>query len=246
VNPVALPASAASAVASAPVAGFAFTADAAMNGAATLVGAFLGAMLAFVFQILFQRSQDRRTERLSAHRILFCLLQQTNTLVLLQRDWIAPRAKSPVSFIEIPAVQDFDLTKNLFDFSSFGFLLKSSEGRQIMYDLYMAQESYVETVRTVNERSRFHRQELQPRMAAAGLAAGKPVTLAELQRILGPLVHGTMVNTTEQMLSLMQSTFEKLTMVKQAFRSHAVSFFRSDDFTDFSFPESYGLAKEQT
>lgn len=125
-NPVALSVSAASVAASAPVAGFAFTGDAVMNGAATLFGAFLGAMLAFLFQIVFQRTLDRRTERLSAHRILFCLLQQTNTLVLLQKDWIAPRATSPIRFIEIPAIQDFDLTKNLVDFSSFGFLLKSS------------------------------------------------------------------------------------------------------------------------
>jgi hypothetical protein len=228
-------------VASSAAQGLQFTADALMNGGATLVGAFLGAMLAFLFQIVFQYRQERKAERLAAHRILFCLLQQTNTIILVQKDFIAPHLQSPVKFLEIPAVPDFDITKNLFDFSSFTFLLKSQVSRKIMYDLYLAQESYVETLRAMNERSRFHRQELQPKMAAAGIGSGKAVTMAEIQSTLGPLVFGTMVNATEQLLEIMQRTFKKLTAVKKAFRAYAVEYFSSTDFTDFDYPETYGL-----
>ena len=223
--------------------GLPFTPDALMNGTVALVAVFLGAMLAFIFQLLFQRSQERKAERLAAHRILFCLLQQANTILLLQRDLVSPHATSPIQFLNIPATQDFDITKNLFDFASFGFLLKASDGRKLMYDLYLAQESYVETLRTLNERSRFHRQELQPRAAAAGIGTGKPITIGELQNLLGPLVYGTMVNTTNQLLSLMQDTFQKLDSVKTAFRAYAVQHFKSNDFTEFAFEETYGLRK---
>ncbi len=215
-----------------------------MNGGATLVGAFLGAMLAFLFQIVFQYRQERKAERLAAHRILFCLLQQTNAIILVQKDFIAPHLHSPIKFLEIPAIQDFDIAKNLFDFSSFTFLLKSQASRKIMYDLYLAQESYVETLRAMNERSRLHRQELQPKMAAAGIGSGKAVTMAEIRSALGPLVFGTMINATGQLLEVMQSTFKKLTAVKKAFRTYAVEYFSSTDFTDFDFPETYGLLGE--
>lgn len=208
----------------------------------TLLGTFVGASLAFSSQLLLQRRQERKTELLAAHRILFCLLQQSNTILLFQRDWVEPHLGSRAQFIEIPAATDFDLSKNLFDFTSFGFLLKSQASRQIMYDLYLAQESYVETIKLINERSRLHRELLQPKLSEAGIGNGKAVTDAELRETLGMLLHGTMVNTTDQMLSLLKATFEKLLAAKEAFRNYAVTHFKTNDFTDFDFPETYGLS----
>jgi hypothetical protein len=200
-------------------------------------------MLAFLTQITLRRREERKAEQLAAHRILFCLFQQLNTIVLFQREWIAPRKKSPVQFIEIPAATEFDLSTNLFDFESFGFLLKSGEGRKIMYDLYLAQECYVATLVGINERSRMHRELLQPKLAESGLGMGNSVSLHELAKVLGPLVHGTMVNATEQMISQLQHAFEKLMAAKVAFRAFAVPYFKSKstDFTEFEFPETYGL-----
>ena len=210
----------------------------------TLLGTFIGASLAFFSQIALQKKQERKSDLLAAHRILFCLLQQSNIIVLYQKDWVATRATSRAQFIEIPAASEFDLERNLFDFDSFGFLLKTSEGRQIMYDLYLAQETYIETLRMINERSRMHRELLQPKMVEAGLGTGKEATLAEMQNLLGPLVHGTMVNATNQMLSLLQGTFRKLVAAKVAFRAYAVKYFKTTDFTNFDFPETYGLSAQ--
>jgi len=81
-------------------------------------------------------------------------------------------------------------------------------------------------------------------MAAAGIGSGKAVTMAEIRSALGPLVFGTMINATGQLLEVMQSTFKKLTAVKKAFRTYAVEYFSSTDFTDFDFPETYGLLGE--
>jgi hypothetical protein len=211
----------------------------------TLLGTFVGAMLAFLSQIALRRREERKAEQLAAHRILFCLFQQLNTIVLFQREWIAPRKNSPVQFIEIPAAAEFELSTNLFDFGSFGFLLKSGEGRQIMYDLYLAQECYVEALRGINERSRMHRDQLQPKLAESGLGTGNQVSLQELAKLLGPLVHGTMVNATAQMITQLQHAFEKLMVAKVAFRAFAASYFKSNDFTEFDFPETYGLVQGQ-
>lgn len=210
----------------------------------TLAGTFVGAMLAFLSQIALRKREDRKVDLLAAHRILFCMFQQLNTIVLFQKEWVSPRKDSPVQFIEIPAASEFDLSKNLFDFSSFGFLLKSGEGRRIMFDLYLAQESYVETLRGINERSKMHRELLQPKLAEGAIGDGKPISLGELEKVLGPLVHGTMVNATAQMLSQLQHAFDKLITAKLAFRAFAVSYFKSNDFTEFEFPESYGLQSQ--
>ncbi|TAG50029.1 MAG: hypothetical protein EAZ30_01870 [Betaproteobacteria bacterium] len=207
----------------------------------TLLGTFIGATLAFGSQLYLHRRQERKAELVSAHRILFCLLQQTNALVLFQNDFVAPHRNSPAPFMEIPAAMEFDLSKNQFDFSSFNFLLKSKEGRQVMYDLYLAQESYVEALRAINERSRMHREELQPKLFEAGFKNNELTTDAELARRLGPLVLGSMTSLTAQVLEIVPSTFRKLVVAKIAFREFAVKYFRTNEFTEFEFPETYGM-----
>jgi hypothetical protein len=218
-----------------------FTADALMNGGATLVGAFLGAMIAFVLQLVLQHKQDRKNNLLSAHRILFCLLQQTNTILLTQKDFFYPHLKHPLRFITIPAIHEFDISKNLFDFASFGFLLESMRGRVIMYDLYMAQENYIEAMRALNDRSAVHRDDVQPKLAAAGIGSGASVGMSDIHNALGILVLGTIISSTEQSLDAMSRAFKKLAAVKIEFRAHAVDYFNSNDFTDFDFPETFGL-----
>lgn len=237
-------ASATALVASASTVGHCLMSDSWEKALLTLVGTFVGASLAFLSQITLQRRQERNSELLAAHRILFCLFQQTNTVVLFQKDFVSPYIQPAVQFIEIPATADLDLSKNLFDFGSFSFLLKSEAGRKIMHDLYLAQESYIETLRMINDRSKMHRELLQPKLAEAGIGDGKTIALSELSQILGSHLNGSMVNATIQMLELLQDAFEKLMASKYVFRIHAVAYFKTADFTDFDFPETYGLVLE--
>ena len=220
-----------------------YSPDAIMNGSAALLGALIGALASYVFQILLHQKQENDNERLAGHRILFCLLQQTNTLLLIQKDFIYPNINKPGRMIAIPAIPDFDTTKNLFDFSSFSFLLKSKSGRKVMYDLYLSQESYIETLRAVNLRSQFHRFELQPKLASLGYPSSFEASSTKLQSDLGIFIWGTMLNQTEQMISVLEESFLKLERSKIAFRSFAVDYFETDDFTNFDFPERWGIRK---
>lgn len=221
-----------------------FTADAVMNGVATLIGAFFGAMLAFLFQLLLNRKQERKAALMSTHRMLFCLLQQMNTIMLVQKDFIFPHLNDPGRFISIPAIHEFDVEKNSFDFSTFSFMLESNESRMIMYELYLAQESYIEALRVVNERSRLHREEVQPCLASAGIGNGSTVTNEDIKHALGPLVFPTIVTMTDQVIEVLKSAFAKLEKSKKAFRAYAVKRFNTKDLTDFDFPETYGLLPE--
>lgn len=123
-----------------------FTADALANGLATLIGALVGAMLAYALQRKFQRSQDLKTDLVSAHRLMFVLLHQINTIVSIQRDYVLAELKNRGRFLSIPATPPFDTRKNVLELPELSFLLGSNEGRAILYDFYMAQENYIEAL----------------------------------------------------------------------------------------------------
>jgi hypothetical protein len=221
-----------------------FTPDAVANGFATLAGALVGAMLAFLFQLWIHSFQEKKQSKLAAHRILFCLLQQTNTIMLIQKDHVYPRLNDPRRFLSIPATFPFSLEKDIFDFSTFSFMMESKEGRAIMYELYFAQESYLEALRAWNERSRLHRDEVQPRLAAGGIVSGGMHSNNDVRQLLGPFAFESIRAATDEVIPALRNAFKKLAASKLAFRTFVVRKFKTDDFTDFDFPETYGLTDQ--
>ena len=91
-----------------------------------------------------QARVEERNALTSAHRLMFALLQQINTIVLIQRDYVYEHLDNPGRFISIPATPKFDVGKNLLQVPDLGFLLDSKVGRMVMYDFWLAQENYVE------------------------------------------------------------------------------------------------------
>jgi hypothetical protein len=218
-----------------------FTADAIANGVATLVGALLGAMLAYALQRRFQRSQEFKSDLIAAHRLMFALLQQINTVVLIQRDHVFAELNNRGRFLSIPAMSPFDTQKNVLNLEELAFLLDSKEGRAILYEFYMAQENYIEALNQWNTRSALHLEKIQPAMAASGIPMGSMVTDEDLQRVFGAHLFGAIVNSTDHSIEALKRAFERLASVKRQLRPYLVGRFRTDNFTDFDFPETYGL-----
>ena len=223
-----------------------FTADALANGFATLIGALVGAMLAYALQRRFQRSQELKSELVSAHRLMFALLQQINTIVLIQRDYVFAELKNPARFLSIPATPAFDTQKNVLELPELGFLLASKDGRAILYDFYMAQENYIEALNQWNLRSALHLEKIQPAFAASGIPMGAMVSEQDLQRVFGAHVFGSIVNSTNNCVELLVRSFERLAAVKKKARPYLVQRFGTDDFTEFDFPETYGLTARKS
>lgn len=222
-----------------------FTADALANGFATLVGALLGAMLAYVLQRRFQRSLEFKSDMVSAHRLMFALLQQINTIVLIQRDYVFGELGNPGRFISIPATPAFDKQKNVLELPELSFLLNSTEGRSILYDFYLAQENYIEALNQWNLRSTLHIEKVQPALAASGISNGSLVSNADVQKAFGPYVYGSIVNSTNNTIESLKRAFERLAVVKAKTRPYLVKRFSTNDFTDFDFPDTYGLSGEK-
>lgn len=218
-----------------------FTADALANGLATLIGALVGAMLAYALQRKFQRSQDLKADLVSAHRLMFVLLHQINTIVLIQRDYVFPELKNSGRFLSIPATPPFDTRKNVLELPELSFLLCSNMSREILYDFYMAQESYIEALNQWNLRSALHLERIQPALAASSIPMGTMVTDKDLQKAFGTHLFGSIVNSTDNSIVSLKRSFERLIAVKQKTRPYLVRRFGTSDFTEFDFPETYGL-----
>lgn len=222
-----------------------FTPDTFANGFATLVGALLGAMLAYVLQRRFQRSQEYKQALMAGHRLMFTLLQQINTIVLIQRDFVYEHLQNRGRFLAISATPPFDLKRNVLDLPELSFLLEDSKGRQLLYDFYIAQENYIEAINQWNLRSTFHLERLQPAVAAAGIANGSVITDTVMRTALGDQIYGHAVNATENCIVSLQRAFQKLAVLKASIRPYLVQRFESNDFTDFEFPETWGLSLEE-
>jgi hypothetical protein len=218
-----------------------FTPDALANGFATLVGALVGAMLAYLLQRRFQKAVENQNAKAAAHRMMFALLQQINTIVLIQRDYVYDELKNPGRFLSIPATPSFDTNKNVLQLPELAFLLEDKQGRAILYEFYIAQENYVEALNQWNLRSALHLEKVQPALAASDIESGAAVAEVDLRKALGAHIFGHIVNSTENCVAVLPRAFQKLAEVKKKVRPYLVRRFRSNDFTDFALPETFGL-----
>ena len=218
-----------------------FTPDTLANGFATLIGALIGAMLAYALQRKFQKTIEHKNDLTSAHSLMFALLQQINMIVLIQRDYVYKEIAHAGRFLSIPATPPFDTTKNALQLPELAFLLNNKEGRAILYDFYLAQDNYIEALNQWNIRSALHVEKVQPALSASGIANGSAITQEALQSALGIHILGSIVNSTDNCIEMLQRAFQKLAVVKAKSRAYLVVRFKTDDFTDFDFPETYGL-----
>lgn len=172
---------------------------------------------------------------------MFSLLQQINTIVLIQRDYVYEHLDNPGRFISIPATPTFDVRKNLLQVPDLGFLLDSKAGRAVMYDFWLAQENYVEALNQWNMRSELHYEKVQPALAASVIPNGGFITQGALELVLGKHLFRTIVNSTENCQETLRRAYAKLADVKIKARTHLVERFKTNDFTDFDMPETFGL-----
>lgn len=217
------------------------TADAITNGFATLVGALVGAMLAYVLQRKMQKAQEHKAEITCAHRLMFSLLQQIHTIVWIQKDYVYAELQNTDRIVVIPELPELDLSKNVLDLPEINFMLLDEQSRQLLYDFYLAQESYLEALNQWNRRSLFHAHQLQPALAAASIKQGDEVSTEQLRAALGDPMYFRAVSATEHCVRTLQNAFAKLVPAKEAIRNYLQQRFKHEKFIDFNFAETWGL-----
>jgi len=176
---------------------------------------------------------------------MFCLIQQLNTILLVWGDHFANYVDDLGRFMNVPATTLFDINRHVLDVSKATILLDCKEGRAVLYDMNIAQEAYREAILILNERSRLHRDELQPALEKANLN-GQEVTNDMMMDELGERLVLTMIGITDGSYMMMHKSFMKLAAVKAKAREYIVKRFDTDDFTKVDFADTKGIEKEPT
>jgi hypothetical protein len=234
--------SAASAVATtaAPQANPLVSWDAIANSASTLIGAFFGALagalLAYHFQQRHQKKLDQRAAVITAHRIAFCVFQQSDTILKYQRDFVLPFIDDQTRFISIPGSLYHDEAKFTFTVNDLLPLFDDPKLRTILYKLYSAQEAYTTAMLIWNERAKIHVNEMQPRLAEGGIKQGGLHTWAEVKKALGPYILPKMANMTMKAQHALQQAFLALEEMRKPFFDYLKARFPGEKFTEFDTP----------
>ena len=113
----------------------------------------------------------------------------------------------------------------------------------MLYELNIVQESYRETLFILNERSRVHREQLQPKVDATG-AGDRELSLAELKALLGVLLVMTMNGMTDNAYALMHGTMKKLMAAHEKAYQYISARFPGEVFAKVDFTETFGILDE--
>jgi hypothetical protein len=252
--------SAASAVAAAntPKTGWDVTPDALANGFATLIGALLGALVAYTLQRRINRTTEenherraaakeatdtRRADLIAAHHINFCLFQQINTILLIQKDYIYDVIDDPTRFISIPATQMFDENRFTFTIQDLQPLFKTPERRKQIHDLFLAQENYMSAVAAWNLRSQLHNREVQPKLGAADVPNGGMVSWAQIEAALGPVTFPSIINMTNGVQQAIQRAYNFIEKQSKEFVAYMKKEHPDEKFSFFETIDNFRITQ---
>ena len=142
-----------------------------ITGLVTLVAAFAGSWYAFRLSDRERARQTIREQVAAVNRAQFILIQQFNELKLIQSRIINPVRQHPGRFIVMAPLLPIVGSSSRLDADRLSFLLETDD-RELPFRLLVEQQRFDTAVMAMNERSRFHLEVLQPRLAAAGIKEG--------------------------------------------------------------------------
>jgi hypothetical protein len=236
------------AAAAAPKTDFSISWDAWANSGATLiaalVGAFLGGWLTYLVQSNHRRKLDEQAAVITAHRVAFCVFQQSDTILKYQRDFVHEHIDDPNRFISIPGQIYHDEAKFTFSIDDLLPLFDDPKLRTILYHLYSAQEAYTTAMAVWNERAKIHIIEMQPKLAASKILSGGMHTWREIEDALGRYVMLKLANMTMTAQATLQQAFLAQEQMRKPFFEYIKKRFPKEKFTEFGTPEEARIREE--
>ncbi|HBR20983.1 MAG TPA: hypothetical protein DD713_00195 [Nitrospiraceae bacterium] len=185
---------------------------------ATLVAAFYGARYAFQFQKDKEKEDIKKRNVVNGNSVIFNMMRMTTTLRNIQRQIIDPARDRLARFLQMrPTLHLIDDEIKL-NIDSLYFLLETDE-RNILGKLVTEEARYRAALNAINERSRLHRDEIQPLLERARIVEGGDYSLAEIEKALGNRLYITIQQATEQAINHVDNTVVSLTQVADKLRN---------------------------
>lgn len=176
----------------------------------TALSAFAGASAAFYWERYTKRNEEKKKATSAGNRAIFLMSQQYNVLNGLKKQLIDHVRNDPNVWINMPASLPRAHDDLRFDIASLQFLL-ISDNPNLLGELLVEEQRFFEALKTINERSLYHRNELQPKLDALKIQQGQYVIPSQLEASLGAVMVGTLKTLTS---ALIEHTDEGMEGVK--------------------------------
>ena len=162
----------------------------------TLVAAFSGAWFAFLLNDRAKARQTVRDQVAAINRAQFALIRQFNTLKVVQAQAVEPIRQHPGYHIAMRALLPLRDDAPELDLGSLSFLLET-EDRELLLELMIENQRFKTAVQAINERSRLHLDEVQPRLEPAGIREGGQYSESDCLKALGEPLYLTLKRATD-------------------------------------------------
>ena len=170
---------------------------------ATLVAAFAGAYFAYKFNADREAKRKEEIDLASANRAIFTLIRAYNYIAGFNKQFIKPYKNSPEAYVAIqPSLGNSNPDLKL-DYDSISFLI-SERKAEILTELTEFEELFAIFIEAVETRNHIHLNSVQPAMENAGFVQGSPVTLGEIDSILGDRTSSIMKGLTTELIDMVQ------------------------------------------
>jgi hypothetical protein len=198
---------------------------------ATLVAAFYGAKYAFQFQNDKEIKDNTRGNIVNGNIAIFSMKRMLIKLMDFQKQVIDPARDLQVNFLQMqPTIQINNDIK--FNIESLYFLLDTDD-KNLLGELVREEERYLITLDAINERSRFHREEIQPALDKAGIVLGcsypySPSDIGNIERALGNRRYITIKQATTDVIELVDKTVISLKDVSEKLTTCLKKYYKNE------------------
>lgn len=203
--------------------------DTLVSALVTLVAAFAGSWSAFKLEDRSKARQRVRDQVAAINRAQFVLIQQWNELKNIQSKMIEPKRSDPLRFIAMRPSLDFGQSTPRLDAGDLLFLLETDD-REFPFLLMLEQRRFDTAIQAVNERSRAHINELQPRLAQMGIKEGTSWTIDALTERLGEELVLRLQRATDASVEQVDLTVESCAALIAGFHQATKARFPNETF----------------
>ncbi len=173
---------------------------------ATVGAAYFGAKVAFDKNAEKERENIRNQNRINGNIALFNLMHMINLLGSFRLQFIDPWRTNDHAFLLILPALPFEKIK--LNVEALSFLLETDEPN-LLGELALSEEAYRNAVGSINERSRLHRDDVQPKLEQAGFIQGQH-NANQAADLLGNRLNQTLKLATDTMIKVVDETIDRL------------------------------------
>jgi len=160
------------------------TYDYAFNLAIYIAAAFSGAWFAFQLQNRKARKDTDAREVAAANNAIFELSRWYNKLHVFKKQFIDAHRNNPMRHFLILPAAGMSLGQPKIDYESISFIFRSSNPN-ILGTISLAEQEVASTIDVINQRSKFHVEELQPVVEQLEKHFGPSLPGADLEEEFG-------------------------------------------------------------